>query len=121
MRGNLIHKLLEILPEFEPARRVIIAEKILCGYINAQIDRISVTPDHVYIIDYKSNRPPPKTQDGVADIYWGQMAAYRALAREIYPKRKITCALLWTDGPYLMPLADDRLDMALTQIAALPT
>ena len=171
IRGNLIHKLLEILPEFEPARRVIIAEKILCGYkslteetraqiqsevfavldapefadifapgsraeislagsasslpenlfLNAQIDRISVTPDNVYIIDYKSNRPPPKTQDGVADIYWGQMAAYRALAREIYPKRKITCALLWTDGPYLMPLGDDRLDMALTQIAALPT
>jgi ATP-dependent helicase/nuclease subunit A len=171
MRGNLIHKLLEILPEFERGKRVIIAEKILSGYkslteearaqiqsevfavldapefadifapgsraeislagsasslpenlfLNAQIDRISVTPDHVYIIDYKSNRPPPKTQDGVADIYWGQMAAYRALAREIYPGRKITCALLWTDGPYLMPLGDERLDMALTQIAALPT
>jgi len=90
-------------------------------FLNAQIDLISVTPDHVYIIDYKSNRPPPKTQDDVADIYWGQMAAYRALAWEIYPGRKITCALLWTDGPYLMPLGDERLDMALTQIAALPT
>ena len=171
MRGNLIHKLLEILPEFERGRREAIAQKMLSGYkaisdeeraqiqaevfavldapefadifapgsraeislagsakglpknlyLNAQIDRISVTPDHVYIIDYKSNRPPPLTQDGVADIYWGQMAAYRALAQDIYPGRKISCALLWTDGPRLMPLDDNRLDMALTQIASLPT
>ena len=90
-------------------------------YLNAQIDRISVTKTHVYIIDYKSNRPPPQTQDGVADIYWGQMAAYRELAREIYPAHEIVSALLWTDGPSLMVLDDKRLDAALTQIAALPT
>jgi len=61
------------------------------------------------------------TQEHVADIYWGQMAAYRELAREIYPKHDIVCALLWTDGPRLMILDDTRLDMALTQIASLPT
>ena len=77
--------------------------------------------DSVYIIDYKSNRPPPKTQDGVADIYWGQMAAYRELAKEIYPGREIISALLWTDGPSLMVLDDKRLDAALTQIASLLT
>jgi len=170
-RGNFIHKLLEILPEFEREKRADIAAKMLFGYkelseeeraqitnevfavmdapefadifapgsraeislagsakglpknlyLNAQIDRISVTADKVFIVDYKSNRPPPKTQDGVADIYWGQMAAYRELAREIYPSHKIVCALLWTDGPRIMVLDDDRLDMALTQIAALPT
>ena len=80
-----------------------------------------MTDERVYIIDYKSNRPPPKTQDGVADIYWGQMAAYRELAREIYPSHAIVSALLWTDGPSLMVLDDKRLDVALTQIAALPT
>ena len=171
MRGNLIHKLLEILPEFETEKRETIAEKMLSGYkalalekrdeiiaevftvlnapefaeifapgsraeislagsakglpehlyLNAQIDRISVTENKVFIVDYKSNRPPPQTQDGVADIYWGQMAAYRELAREIYPEREIVCALLWTDGPRLMILDDTRLDMALTQIASLPT
>ena len=171
MRGNLIHKLLEILPEFEDSKRRGIAEKMLAGYkalepekrddiisvvfdvlnapefaeifapgsraeislagsakglpehlyLNAQIDRISVTDTKVFIVDYKSNRPPPQTQEGVADIYWGQMAAYRELAREIYPERKIVCALLWTDGPRLMILDDERLDAALTQIASLPT
>jgi len=90
-------------------------------YLNAQIDRISVTDERVYIIDYKSNRPPPQTQNSVADIYWGQMAAYRELAREIYPKHKIVSALLWTDGPSLMVLDDKRLDAALTQIATLLT
>ena len=171
MRGNLIHKLLEILPEFADDKRAKTAEKILSGYkslepedrhdlsqevfavlnhpdfaeifaqgsraeislagtakalpddlyLNAQIDRISVTENKVFIVDYKSNRPPPKTQDGVADIYWGQMAAYRELAREIYPNKDIVCALLWTDGPRLMILDDRRLDIALTQIASLPT
>lgn len=171
MRGNLIHKLLEILPEFEPVKRAQIARKMLAGYkvlgadqknqiisevfavlnapefaeifavgsrgeislagtakglpehlyLNAQIDRISVTETKVFIVDYKSNRPPPLTQDGVSDMYWGQMAAYRELAREIYPDREIVCALLWTDGPHMMILEDSRLDMALTQIASLPT
>jgi len=171
MRGNLIHKLLEILPEFETGKRVDIAEKMLSTYkalsleqkdqiisevfavlgapefaeifakgsraeislagsakglpadlyLNAQIDRISVTDDKVFIVDYKSNRPPPLTQEGVADIYWGQMAAYRELAKEIYPNHNIICALLWTDGPRLMVLDDKRLDAALTQIASLPT
>ena len=171
MRGNLIHKLLEILPEFDLQKRIAISEKMLAGYkllkaedrddiirevfavlnhpefadifalgsraeislagsakglpkhlyLNAQIDRISVTDTKVFIVDYKSNRPPPQTQDGVADIYWGQMAAYRELARDIYPSHEIICALLWTDGPRLMILDDTRLDMALTQIASLPT
>ncbi len=171
LRGNLIHKLLETLPEFERAQRKDIAGKMLTAYkmltkqerrqitdevfavldnpdfaevfapgsraeislagraktlpphlyLNAQIDRISVTDSKVFIVDYKSNRPPPKTQDGVADIYWGQMAAYRALAREIYPGKDVVCALLWTDGPRLMILDDKRLDAALTRIAVLPT
>ena len=171
MRGNLIHKLLEILPEFEGDKRTKVAEKMLAGYkalssekrdeiisevfavlnhpefadifapgsraeislagsakglpehlyLNAQIDRISVTDSKVFIVDYKSNRPPPQTQDGVADIYWGQMAAYRELAREIYPSHEIVCALLWTDGLRLMILDDEHLDVALTQIASLPT
>lgn len=169
-RGNLIHKLLEILPDLEPGQRRAAAQAFLASYkdvtepqaealikevfgilnhpdfvsifaqgsraetslagrakslpqglyLNGQIDRLQITETHVYIIDYKSNRPPPKRQEDVADIYMGQMAAYRELAREIYPDKTITCALLWTDGPSLMVLDDARLDMALTQIGTLP-
>ena len=168
LRGNLIHKLLEILPDVAAENRHSAAENILSSYsdidadqimdevfavldtpefapifapgsraeislagtasglpphlyLNAQIDRISVTETEVFIVDYKSNRPPPQTLDGVAQIYWGQMAAYRELAREVYPGRKVICALLWTDGPRLMVLDEKGLDEALTKIAALPT
>lgn len=166
-RGNLIHKLLELLPEIEISRRRYVArifldqnrvdpdmgeeitaevfavlehadfkmffqdgsfaEVSLAGqssalpkglYLNGQIDRLSITDETVYIIDYKSNRPPPNTQNSVPPIYMAQMAAYRELAREIYPDHKIVCALLWTDGPFLMVLDAEHLDQALTDVRA---
>ena len=171
LRGNIIHRLLEILPELPldsraaaatalldsyqdlaEAQRAQIKDEVfkvldapefapffalgsraevsLAGrggalpeglYFNAQIDRLAVTDDKVYIVDYKSNRPPPTDQADVPEIYWGQMAAYRELAKDIYPGREIICALLWTDGPFLMTLDTKRLDAALTLIGSLPT
>lgn len=170
-RGNLTHKLLEILPEALPATRRAAARDYLDQHqdvsqavrasiedevmavlehpeyahffgpgsraevdlagqgaglpehlrLNGQIDRLAVTDDTVYIIDYKSNRPPPVHVDDVPEIYWGQMAAYREMIRLTHPKHAIVCALLWTDGPDLMILPEDGLDRALTQINTLPT
>jgi ATP-dependent helicase/nuclease subunit A len=37
------------------------------------------------------------------------MAAYQSALSHIYPDKAIECALLWTDGPRLMPLSADRL------------
>ena len=37
--------------------------------------------------------------------YLDQLAAYRAAIARIYPGREIRCALLWTDGPRLMPIS----------------
>ncbi len=169
-RGNLIHKLLEVLPDVAPVRRRDTAQKLLSGYtelpeglsdqvieevfavldnpdfadifaagsraevslagsakglpdglyLNAQIDRLCVTDTDVVIVDYKSNRPPPSDPKDVSDLYLGQMAAYRELAREIYPKHEVRCALLWTDVPRLMVLPDTLLDAALRKVAALP-
>jgi ATP-dependent helicase/nuclease subunit A len=100
------------VPLFGPGSR---AEVPLSGAIDgvliaAQIDRLVVTPDAVLVVDYKTNRPPPETEDQVAGLYRRQMALYRALLRSIFPGRTIRCALLWTDGPKLMPLSDTRLD-----------
>lgn len=78
--------------------------------ISGQIDRLAVTADSVLIVDYKSNRPPPQNPGDVPEIYWRQMASYRAVIAEIYPDRAIRCALLWTDGPRLMELTGSRLD-----------
>jgi ATP-dependent helicase/nuclease subunit A len=37
------------------------------------------------------------------------MAAYGTLLRQIYPDRQVRCALLWTQGPHLMPLDEAAL------------
>lgn len=99
-------------PLFGPESR---AEVPLSGAVDgaliaAQIDRLVVTLDAVLVVDYKTNRPPPEAEDQVADLYLRQMALYRALLRSIFPGRAIRCALLWTDGPKLMPLSEARLD-----------
>ena len=156
-RGNIIHKLLQILPDLpveerrKAARQFLDlhvgidaaqieaevfavlehtdyapffatgsqAEVALAGRahglpenieLNGQIDRLSVQGDTVWIVDYKSNRPPPLSEQGVALIYINQMAAYRALVRDLYPQKAVICALLWTDGPHLMRLSDALLD-----------
>ncbi|MGM0423245.1 MAG: double-strand break repair helicase AddA, partial [Pseudomonadota bacterium] len=77
--------------------------------ISGQIDRMVVEADRILIIDYKTNRPPPEDESAVPDIYWRQMAAYQTALAHIYPGKTIECALLWTDGPRLMPLSADRL------------
>jgi ATP-dependent helicase/nuclease subunit A len=81
--------------------------------IAGQMDRLVVTDTDVMVVDYKTNRPAPRHVEEVPGEYLRQMAAYRALLRTLWPKRKIRCALLWTDGPHLMYLADSLLDGAL--------
>ncbi len=81
-------------------------KKILSG----QMDRVLVTDKEVLIIDYKTNRPPPQRVEDVHVIYLKQMAAYRSVIQNIYPQHAIKCALLWTDGPVLMPLSANLLD-----------
>ncbi len=87
----------------------LLGERVVSG----QVDRLVVTDEAVLVVDYKTNRPPPRRVDEVAPAYLRQMAAYRAALACVYPGRAIRCALLWTDGPTLMPLPAARLDDAL--------
>lgn len=80
------------------------------------VDRLAVTDTHVLVIDYKTNRPPPRTADAVPRLYVRQMAAYRQVLRRIYPDRAVECALLWTEGPDLMRIADAAMDEALAEL-----
>jgi ATP-dependent helicase/nuclease subunit A len=76
-----------------------------------------VTADEVLIVDYKTNRPAPKSLDeakiGHAN-YVKQVALYRAVLRQLYPGRTVRAALLWTDTPELMEVPASDLDSALT-------
>jgi ATP-dependent helicase/nuclease subunit A len=73
--------------------------------LSGQIDRLVVTPARVLIVDFKTIRPAPVTEDAVPPIYLQQLATYRAALARIYPGRPVDCALLWTDGPILMPIS----------------
>jgi ATP-dependent helicase/nuclease subunit A len=77
--------------------------------LSGQIDRLVVTKDRVLIVDFKTLRPPPATEAEVAPVYLRQLALYRAALARIYPGYKIRCALLWTEGPRLMPISPERL------------
>ena len=78
--------------------------------IAGQVDRLLVLPDEIVVLDYKTSRPPPDSQENVAPAYLRQMAAYRAVLAEIWPNRPIRCGLLWTAVPRLMTLDDSLLD-----------
>lgn len=101
----------EFAPLFSPAAQ---AEVPIAGLVGdvpvaGQIDRLLVTDRRVWVVDYKTNRPPPARVADVAPAYLRQMAAYRQLLQQIYPGRRIECALLWTDAARLMPLPDEML------------
>jgi ATP-dependent helicase/nuclease subunit A len=72
-----------------------------------------VTPERVLIVDFKSVRPAPAGAADVPAIYLRQLATYRAALGRIYRDRRIDCAILWTDGPRLMPIAADVLGVHL--------
>ena len=81
--------------------------------IAGQIDRFAVDANGVWIVDFKTNRPPASSLDEVPVAYLRQMAAYRALLAGIYPGLPIACHLLWTETPLLMRLPDELLDAHL--------
>lgn len=85
--------------------------------ISGQIDRLAVTAKQILVIDFKTNRPPPKAIEDVAPAYIAQLAAYRALLRAIYPGRAILSALLWTFDARLMAVPDEMLDHAALTLA----
>ncbi|MGD9638832.1 MAG: double-strand break repair helicase AddA [Alphaproteobacteria bacterium] len=157
LKGNLIHKLLQILPEIEPSQREksalfylrknagncteielnniiketfdVINNPSFCeifknaqsraevgitglvgkNIISGKIDRLLVTDDEVFIIDYKTSRMPPKTIAEIPPIYLYQMSSYKDAIMQIYPRKKIKCAIIWTAIPILMEIPDNIL------------
>ena len=87
--------------------------------VNGRVDRLRITPEVIEIIDYKTDRPAPQSLSDISPAYSVQMAAYRAVLRQIYPDgRPIRCALLYTDGPHWLELPDDLLSESLNRITS---
>ncbi len=101
----------EFAPLFGPAS---VAEVPVVGLIggralSGQIDRLVVEGSSVLIVDYKTIRPVPADLEAVPPLYFEQLAAYRAAIAAVFPDKEIRCALLWTDGPTLMPVPPEKL------------
>jgi ATP-dependent helicase/nuclease subunit A len=77
--------------------------------LNGQIDRLAIDANTVYVIDYKTNRPPPTETARVAEAYLLQLAAYRLALARLFPDKALKAAILWTDGPRLMEIPGDML------------
>jgi ATP-dependent helicase/nuclease subunit A len=86
--------------------------------VSGRLDRLVVAPDRVLVADFKTNRPAPARIEDADPDYLRQMAIYRAVLAEVFPDRPIEAALVWTDGPALMPIPDALMDRALEGLAA---
>ncbi|HVL43104.1 MAG TPA: double-strand break repair helicase AddA [Brevundimonas sp.] len=158
-RGDLIHQLLERLPDIAPAERADAARRILSRErdldeaaraemieaafglldderfapvfgpgsrpevaltgsvgsvpISGRMDRLVITPDRVLVVDYKTNRPAPDRIEDADPAYVLQMAVYASVLARLYPDRTVEAALVWTDGPRLMPVPAALMQAAL--------
>ncbi|MGB0718932.1 MAG: double-strand break repair helicase AddA [Bdellovibrionales bacterium] len=113
MRSNILQETLNILshPDFAaifapPSRAEVPITGLLKDgrLVSGQIDRLLITQHEILIVDYKTNRPPPQHAKDIPAVYRRQMETYAAILQAMYPGRTVKCALLWTDGPNLMPL-----------------
>jgi ATP-dependent helicase/nuclease subunit A len=166
-RGELVHKLLQILPDLAPdqrpaaARRLLAAERDLTDdqreemaaaafgvlddarfsavfgpgsraevalagtsvhlpkglAVSGRVDRLVVDEERVLVVDYKTNRPSPDRIEDADPAYLAQMSVYAAVLREVFPGRAIEAALVWTDGPKLMPVPEKVMAEALARLA----
>lgn len=86
--------------------------------IHGAIDRLVIRDDHVFAIDYKSNRLIPTQSVDVPVGILRQMAVYRDALRQIYPGKEVRTAVLWTRSATLMELPDALLTDALSGVTA---
>jgi ATP-dependent helicase/nuclease subunit A len=167
-RGDIIHRLLQQLPDVAPAERAAAAARLLgrerdltdaqraemreaafavlddprfaavfgpgsrpeialAGSsprlppglsVSGRVDRLLVEDARVLVADFKTNRPAPAVIEAADPAYVRQMAAYWAVLREIFPGRAVEAALIWTDGPKLMPIPENLLERALAEMRA---
>ncbi|MHB2167270.1 double-strand break repair helicase AddA [Alsobacter sp. R-9] len=130
-RSHLVDQALALLgepslaPLFGPGSR---AEAALAGRLTGsdgkdrpvwgQVDRLAITPTEVIVADYKTTARPPASPGDIPEQYVGQLAVYRALVSRVVPGRPVRCLLVWTSGPVVMTVPEDRLDAALARITA---
>jgi ATP-dependent helicase/nuclease subunit A len=166
-RGEIVHKLLQLLPDVAPDQRASAARRLLAGErdltdsqreemaaaafgvlddtrfaavfgpgsraevalagtsahlpkglaVSGRVDRLVVDEGRVLVVDYKTNRPSPDLIEDADPAYLAQMAVYVAVLREVFPGHAVEAALVWTDGPKLMPVPEKVMAATLARLA----
>jgi ATP-dependent helicase/nuclease subunit A len=166
-RGDIIHRLLQLLPDVAPPDRPAVAARLLSREadlsevqreemaaaaltvlddnsfadvfgpgskaeaalagasprlppglaVSGRVDRLLVAQDRVLVVDFKTNRPAPVRIEDADPAYVLQMAVYWTVLQEIFPGRRVEAALVWTDGPRLMPVPEILMAQALDGLA----
>ena len=80
--------------------------------VQGRVDRLLITPEAVWVVDFKSGRKPVL----VPPDYLGQMALYAAVLAEAFPGRAVKAALLWTQDAELVALTEKDLSQALDRL-----
>ncbi|MGV1802744.1 double-strand break repair helicase AddA [Agrobacterium vitis] len=84
--------------------------------VSARVDRMAVTDEKVILLDYKTNRQPPRQESDVPLSHSAQLAIYRELLKPLYPGRVIECLLVYTEGPHVVALTEAGLHGALQEL-----
>ena len=87
-----------------------LAEQEIAGWAfgklhQRRIDRIIKLGDKIIIIDYKTDRNPPRDAAQVAVKYREQLQIYTALVQQIFPSFAVESYLLWTETSEIMQIA----------------
>ncbi|OWV73496.1 ATP-dependent DNA helicase [Rhizobium sp. R339] len=81
--------------------------------VSGRIDRLAVLADRVVILDYKTNRVPPASEEAIPFAHKAQLAIYREILAPLYPGKRIECMLVYTENASLYILSETALGLAL--------
>jgi len=84
--------------------------------VSGQIDRLVITDDAVYIVDYKTSRKPPETIEKIPHNYIRQIALYKNSIADIYKDKEIICYFLWTHSLKLQKIDNITIEKTLSKI-----
>jgi ATP-dependent helicase/nuclease subunit A len=83
-----------------------------------RIDRVCIAPDHVTLVDFKTDPTPPDEVSAVQSQYIAQLGAYASVLRHQFVGHQIRLSLLWSSTPKLMFVDLDLAENAYKEAVA---
>ena len=75
------------------------------GTVNGKIDCLLITDKKIEIIDFKTDKKPPKSVSEVSAAYIMQLGIYSSLIQRSFPDLPIFSYILWTKSNAIMPIS----------------